>query len=229
MKNNKGFAPILIILIVVGVLTLGGGTYYFLVKKAPKAVGCTQEAKICPDGSSVGRTGPNCEFAECPTVKEEDIASWSIYKNEKYGYEIKYPKKLEVEVLPGEEATPINDVSAIGIGFPVNASSMEEMARMPRNVIMIMVMDNFKDLSVNQFSSNSDIGMVCETKKEKEITTLVCKIDESVIIRDSVFEKGGLFYEVLFNTMLVGDRKEWDFSENISIYNQILSSFKFLD
>jgi len=27
---------------------------------------CTLEAKICPDGSSVGRTGPNCEFAPCP-------------------------------------------------------------------------------------------------------------------------------------------------------------------
>jgi len=31
---------------------------------------CTQEAKICPDGSAVGRTGPNCEFAECPTTEE---------------------------------------------------------------------------------------------------------------------------------------------------------------
>jgi hypothetical protein len=29
---------------------------------------CTQEAKICPDGSSVGRTAPNCEFASCPTT-----------------------------------------------------------------------------------------------------------------------------------------------------------------
>lgn len=29
---------------------------------------CTMEAKICPDGSAVGRTGPNCEFAECPTA-----------------------------------------------------------------------------------------------------------------------------------------------------------------
>lgn len=27
---------------------------------------CTQEAKLCPDGSSVGRTGPNCEFKACP-------------------------------------------------------------------------------------------------------------------------------------------------------------------
>ncbi len=33
----------------------------------PKA--CTLEAKMCSDGSYVGRTGPNCEFAPCPTPK----------------------------------------------------------------------------------------------------------------------------------------------------------------
>src|SRR5262245_30310484 len=27
---------------------------------------CTMEAKLCPDGSYVSRTGPNCEFTECP-------------------------------------------------------------------------------------------------------------------------------------------------------------------
>jgi hypothetical protein len=26
---------------------------------------CTDEAKVCPDGSAVGRTGPNCSFATC--------------------------------------------------------------------------------------------------------------------------------------------------------------------
>ncbi|MDB9944386.1 META domain-containing protein [bacterium] len=33
-------------------------------------VACTMEAKICPDGTSVGRTGPNCEFSPCPEVEE---------------------------------------------------------------------------------------------------------------------------------------------------------------
>lgn len=28
-------------------------------------IACTAEAKQCPDGSYVGRSGPNCEFAEC--------------------------------------------------------------------------------------------------------------------------------------------------------------------
>jgi len=29
-------------------------------------VACTMEAKLCPDGSSVGRSGPKCEFIACP-------------------------------------------------------------------------------------------------------------------------------------------------------------------
>lgn len=31
-----------------------------------KGRACTMEAKICPDGTAVGRSGPNCEFAKCP-------------------------------------------------------------------------------------------------------------------------------------------------------------------
>lgn len=31
-------------------------------------VACTMEAKLCPDGSYVSRTGPNCEFALCPDI-----------------------------------------------------------------------------------------------------------------------------------------------------------------
>ncbi len=27
---------------------------------------CTMDAKICPDGTGVGRVGPSCEFAPCP-------------------------------------------------------------------------------------------------------------------------------------------------------------------
>jgi hypothetical protein len=34
---------------------------------SPKPVFCTMEAKECPDGSFVGRQGPNCDFASCPT------------------------------------------------------------------------------------------------------------------------------------------------------------------
>lgn len=95
MKNNKGIAPIIIILIIVGFLAAAGGAYYFFVKKTPKQVACTMEAKVCPDGSSVGRTGPDCEFAACPIAVPNETADWQTYNNTKYNYEIKYPNDYE--------------------------------------------------------------------------------------------------------------------------------------
>lgn len=34
--------------------------------KEPEPVFCTQDAKLCPDGSYVGRVAPKCEFKACP-------------------------------------------------------------------------------------------------------------------------------------------------------------------
>lgn len=59
------FGVVLIILIGVGgflyrnVLERTGGEY-------EEPVACTADAKICPDGSGVGREGPRCEFSACP-------------------------------------------------------------------------------------------------------------------------------------------------------------------
>ena len=39
-----------------------------IVTNEDAPISCTMEARLCPDGSAVGRTGPNCEFAECSTV-----------------------------------------------------------------------------------------------------------------------------------------------------------------
>jgi len=36
---------------------------FFYLKKA-----CTMDAKICPDGTAVGRIPPNCDFAPCPAA-----------------------------------------------------------------------------------------------------------------------------------------------------------------
>jgi len=59
-------------LFIVGVLLIiavGSGFVFVQTKSDGAAVlrGCTMEEKICPDGSSVGRTGPKCEFSNCPS------------------------------------------------------------------------------------------------------------------------------------------------------------------
>ena len=43
-----------------------------------ESVTCTLEAKICPDGSAVGRQGPDCEFAPCSGEEGEEVDSCAI-------------------------------------------------------------------------------------------------------------------------------------------------------
>lgn len=43
----------------------------------PVEVVCTADAKLCPDGSYVGRTGPNCEF-QCPIPKDAIMEDGTI-------------------------------------------------------------------------------------------------------------------------------------------------------
>jgi len=109
--NQKGFAPIVIALIVLILAGIGGTGYYLLSKQSPKQTACTQEAKICPDGSSVGRAGPNCEFAVCPEAKIDETANWSVYTNDKYSFEVKYPSnytlfqgtdQVKAKVIPAD-------------------------------------------------------------------------------------------------------------------------------
>lgn len=72
MQKGQG-----LIFIIVGILVIGliAGGIYYLGKNSSnpqKKVACTDDAKICPDGSAVGRVDPNCEFAACPTPKIQE-------------------------------------------------------------------------------------------------------------------------------------------------------------
>lgn len=53
-------------LLVEFLVVIGLGIYKFNFTNDDIHVACTMEAKLCPDGSAVGRSGPNCEFAPCP-------------------------------------------------------------------------------------------------------------------------------------------------------------------
>ncbi len=60
-----------VVAISLGIIILTGAAFFF-VRLNPQSsppkdeIACTQDAKICPDGSAVGRLAPNCEFAPCP-------------------------------------------------------------------------------------------------------------------------------------------------------------------
>jgi hypothetical protein len=99
MQKQKEVSTLVgIAIIITGIVVLFGGVfaYKYFLNKGQDQTGkaCTTDAKICPDGSGVGRTGPNCEFAECPT-------DWRTYTNNDYGFSISFPdswKGYSVEI-----------------------------------------------------------------------------------------------------------------------------------
>lgn len=56
-----------ILILAFAVMGVAAAVFSSVRNKNTHPIACTMEAKICPDGSAVGRTGTNCEFAECPT------------------------------------------------------------------------------------------------------------------------------------------------------------------
>jgi hypothetical protein len=57
------------------------------------AKACTQEAKQCPDGSYVSRTGSNCEFAVCP--ENSNSVKEAVYTNNDFRFKVTLPKEWE--------------------------------------------------------------------------------------------------------------------------------------
>ncbi len=113
MKKTSGFSiiPVLAIVMALVVLTMiGWVTVVQFTRPEPGAnlntAACTLEAKVCPDGTSVGRVPPSCEFAACPGTNTNTAANvnavtntntgvvpadWKTYTNETYGFRLKYP------------------------------------------------------------------------------------------------------------------------------------------
>ncbi len=66
-KKNSNSTPLLLggLVLIIGAALL---IVFSSMNNPMGPIACTLDAKICPDGSAVGRTGPNCEFEECPSA-----------------------------------------------------------------------------------------------------------------------------------------------------------------
>ncbi len=101
-KNKK-------ILFIIFAVVLLGGISFFVWQTVNKQnqVYCTQDAKLCPDGSYVGRTGPNCEFALCP-----DAPQWPAIKQAIANCEVEsvwqtHDRRVWAKLKNGEELAAV--------------------------------------------------------------------------------------------------------------------------
>lgn len=78
MSKKSIFVFIFVLIFIAGV------SYIFLTNfkdsHSQDMTQCTMDAKICPDGSAVGRSGSNCEFEPCPENSKKNKDNLTKYK-----------------------------------------------------------------------------------------------------------------------------------------------------
>jgi len=119
-RNNPGFIPLIGLVIILAVAIIAAGSIYYVVSKDKTTdtntisivsntnitngtitnttdVICPVETKTCPDGTSVSRIAPSCEFAPCQTSIDAATSDWKLYTSPSGDYTIKYPLAWSVD------------------------------------------------------------------------------------------------------------------------------------
>lgn len=92
----------LIVLAVLAIIL--GGLVFFTKPHFVTDTACTLEAKMCLDGSSVGREGPSCEFAACPDIPT--IPDWETELDPVQQVSFQYPASLDMNYVTATDWPP---------------------------------------------------------------------------------------------------------------------------
>ncbi len=137
--------------------------------------GCTAEAKLCPDGSAVGRTGLNCEFAACPNISGENQTqvlkmfeldkSFTIVENETL---FNKEENLTLKVISFSDSSCPADVQCIWAGeLGVNLEI--------KNEIIYLGMTTRKSIDISEYH----IELVSIDYKAKKAEIIISKTSKS--------------------------------------------------
>ncbi|HNR81166.1 MAG TPA: hypothetical protein PKK37_01895, partial [Candidatus Pacearchaeota archaeon] len=99
--NQKGFAAIVVALVIAVALLAGVGIWVWqtqIAKPVPKPAPVVQETGAPADEPVANVDEVGTETAEITSgqIESIDTTAWKTYRNEEYGFELKYPKKWSV-------------------------------------------------------------------------------------------------------------------------------------
>ncbi|MFA5047821.1 MAG: hypothetical protein WC516_02140 [Patescibacteria group bacterium] len=113
MSKNKNGLIIILLVVVAALVVVICLLQSRPIALRPEPVACTMEARLCPDGSAVGRSGPKCEFAKCPEVVVD--SSWKVATDKAQKMGFLYPEKIVADYISAQEWPPKITVTSGGM------------------------------------------------------------------------------------------------------------------
>lgn len=245
--DSKIMTKIALVFLILAFLSLLGFVAKDFLDSKKKEAACTMEAKVCPDGTSVQRSGSRCEFADCPSpvptqvslsplsskVKESTTKQgWKTFKGDYYeisfpsSWVFKGPVGSDVGFPQAIELISPNKTSGIQVGtkysFPAGFENTDAIARNIITKTIDGVVFTGEETTLTSAGSNCH-QIYTYFEANKKITFLSDKdqkqMSEPVLI---LYANDYPLYNVRASC------KEGYQEDKTTIY-QILSTFKFVE
>lgn len=234
MQNQKGNIA-LIIAGIVAVAILVGGVGYFVAKKPAQKEELAQEERksveiLGGDKDEHGCIGSAGYFwcdikqkclrsweEECKSEIKDETADWKIYRNEKYGFEMKYPNTPELEIYENEPE--VGEVPA-----SINFHEINLEGHLTSPFISIQILSDVVGLGLQKEYEDRKTEVEKEEIVINDVVVPVYKINP---INKAERPRTQVFLKSKYNNLNVLDISIFEeFTQNLHI--KILSTFKFI-
>lgn len=168
----------------------------------------------------------------------DDQLDWNIYTNEEFGYTVHYPKNWEVIEAKDETGDQPQGATSILIDTEIQkVTFLGPTNETWQAIFKISVLSNQENLNTEEWAENLHIPLLTSPSTNLASPSSEYMIDGQNAKSFSVFAfdrnetligfiKDGVIYTINFTADTPNDP---DLEEHTKIYNQMLSSFKFLE
>jgi hypothetical protein len=186
-------------------------------RDSEETVFCTMDAKMCPDGSFVGRVAPECEFALCPSEKKET-----------------HPPVVSPASEDGEKRMPTERESVQERNNQVNRTKEEVAQRIEENKREREIKKQEREKMIEEMREKKALFEEKQNERREEVRARlsenaqnrmlsvfenVKRNIENILLRMSEIEK-----RIENSIMSAKQKSEKDFTEEEHLLNQVKSS-----
>lgn len=226
LMREKGFTPILILVIILIIAGIVGGAFYF-------------NKSLVKSSTQLQTTVPTMQLAKIATGSAETI-NWKTFQNSKYGFSLKYPSSWNVDNSEGMDMKG-------NIAFGVYLRNFTPSAERGTNAIdknldkgkaQISISKNVKpsNITLEQFIDQEANNFRRSTGQEGNVSLLKTQLlvnNKEAVQTESPNFKGPFpniaIYIKKTETELYVINASLDYPSYSQTFEQILSTFKFTD